>query len=186
VTARVSDECTDHSKIASLEPFVALSTPEKCRVSCDTRGHLGPVQVILRGDVGWMRDRNAVHDQRGAARWYQVDWDESVWIADVILDSFAETFELQVRLLSNQDWSTVFVARYPAANMTTRNWGKNPIPDAPLHHLHKIQVLLSGPTQSLHVVVHEKKGGVLSLWRIHVFGYECTSVRSMFWTSPTL
>jgi hypothetical protein len=137
---------------------VALSTPEKCRVSCDTRGHLGPVQVILRGDVDWMRDRNAVHDQRGAAHWYQVDWDESVWIADVVLDSFAETFELQVRLLSNQDWSTVFVARYPAANMTTRNWGKN----------------------------HEKKGGVLSLWRIHVFGYECTSVRSMFWTSPTL
>jgi hypothetical protein len=70
--------------------------------------------------------------------------------------------------------------------MTTRYWGKNPVLDAPLHHLHKIQVPLSGPTQSLHVVAHEKKGGVLSLWRIHVFGYEGTSVPIMFWTSRTL
>jgi hypothetical protein len=190
----------DNGTISSLEPFVALCTPGKCRVSSDTRGHLGPVQVILRGDDNdWMSDRrrHAVHNnQRGAAaRWYQVDWDESVWIAGcVALDwetALAETYELQVRWSPDQEWSTVFVAARshpgPTANMSTRYWGKNPVFDAPLHHLHKIHVPLSGPAQSLRVFVHEQqKGGFFSLWRIHVFGYECNSVPSMFRTRPTL
>jgi hypothetical protein len=64
---------SDRGRTSSLEPFAALSTSEKCRVSSDTRGHLGPVEVTLRGGDDRMCDRHAVHNQRSAARSHQVN-----------------------------------------------------------------------------------------------------------------
>jgi hypothetical protein len=182
------------SDVASLHSFPLISTPEKCRVSSDTRGDLGPVDVILRGGDDWNRDRHAVHNQRGA-RWYQFDWDEEVWIAGLVLDwetAHAEKYELLVRSSPDQDWEPIFKARYinscssPSVNMKMRCWGKSPVINAPLHHLHKINVPLTGPIKSLQVFVHDKKCGYLSLWQMQVYGYERNSIPAIFLTIPTL
>jgi hypothetical protein len=100
------------SDVASLDSFPLISTPEKCRVSSDTRGDLGPVDVILRGGDDWNSDRHAVHNQCGA-RWYQFDWDEEIWIAGLVLDwetAHAEKYELLVRSSPDQDWEPIFKA----------------------------------------------------------------------------
>jgi hypothetical protein len=81
------------SEVASLDSFTLVST--RC-VSSDSRGGMGPIEITLRGGDDWKKDRHALPNERGA-RWYQIDWDETVWIASAVFDwetAHAERYEL--------------------------------------------------------------------------------------------
>lgn len=113
-------------KVSRSRPYL-LSRSADVTASCDTRGNLGPCEVIIQSQPGsdWLKDRwQAASDMGGTAipghHWVLLDFKKPIMISKVLIDwetAYAKDYRLEARLetpaKNELSWNVIYDATIP-------------------------------------------------------------------------
>eukprot|EP00929_Paragymnodinium_shiwhaense_P013368 TRINITY_DN121229_c0_g1_i1.p1 TRINITY_DN121229_c0_g1~~TRINITY_DN121229_c0_g1_i1.p1 ORF type:complete len:248 (+),score=35.24 TRINITY_DN121229_c0_g1_i1:84-827(+) len=178
----------------TTEPVVRLLSRElKTKATCDTRGNLGPCEVMLNTGTNWLKDRwQAASDMGGTAipgaHWVVLEFSQSVAAKKIVLDweaAYADCYRLEGRQEWGEDdegWETLFDStktgkpfKPASAKRSVVQTGQSPGVKfkMPLHVIHTIDL----PTTQITFkylrlyIARPGHGWGVSLWQFNVWGW---------------